>query len=319
MILCISLNPAIDRRLRLERLAVGEVNRAQAVEPLPGGKAAHVAMGVKTLGEEVLWIGFLGGATGVACERGFRALDIPVHAISITEETRTNLEIIDEAGMVTEILEPGAPVSAEELQAMLSACRLLFEKYGTGGQAVLSGSLPPGVPANFYAQLIMEARARGCRTLLDTSGDALRGAISAAPDFAKPNRQEAEQLTGVALDDEQGTVEALFRLAQAGAGSVALSLGAEGMLWQSSSDAAPLLARPPAVKVVSAVGSGDASVAGFAVAYARGLSDLETIKLAVACGTANCRADAPGRFTLSDVEALLSGIEVSRLDSTIAG
>jgi 1-phosphofructokinase family hexose kinase len=317
MILCISPNPAIDRRLRLGRLALGEVNRARAVEPMPGGKAAHVAMGVRTLGEEVLWVGFLGGATGVECERGLKGLGIPVHVVRVAEDTRNNLEIIDEAGTVTEILEPGARVHALGLQEMMAACRLLFKKYGAGGQAVLSGSLPPGVPANFYAQLIMEARLCGCRTLLDTSGDALTRALSGRPDFIKPNRQEAEQLTGLALDDEEQAAYAACRLFRAGAGSVALSLGAEGMLWQSSLDAAPLLARPPAVKVVSAVGSGDASVAGFAVARARGLSDIETIKLAAACGTANCVADAPGRFTLHDVEALLSGIEVLRLDSSI--
>jgi 1-phosphofructokinase family hexose kinase len=319
MILCISLNPAIDRRLRLERLTMGAVNRARAVKPMPGGKAAHVAMAARTLGEEVLWVGFLGGATGEECERGLKDLYIPVHVVRIAEGTRNNLELIDEAGTVTEILEPGARVNAEELQEMMSACRLLFKKHGAGGQAVLSGSLPPGVPANLYAQMITEARACGCRTLLDTSGDALRSAIQAAPDFVKPNRHEAEQLTGFTLDDEEQAVDAARRLILAGAGSVALSLGAEGMIWQSSSGGSTLLARPPAVKVVSAVGSGDASVAGFAVARARGLSDIEAIKLAVACGTANCGADAPGRFTLHDVEALLSGVEVSTLNSSIAG
>lgn len=319
MILCISLNPAIDRRLRLERLAAGEVNRAKVVEPMPGGKAAHVAMGVKTFGEEVLWVGFLGGATGEACERGLAALGMPVQAVRIREETRNNLEIIDEAGTVTEILEPGPRVNDEELREMISVCRSLFEKYGASGQAVLSGSLPPGAPADFYAQLITEARACGCRTLLDTSGDALKNGLHGAPDFVKPNRHEAEQLTGLTLDDARQSAYAAHRLIRAGAASVALSLGAEGMLWLSSLDAAPLLARPPAVKVVSAVGSGDASLAGFAVAHARGLSDIETIKLSVACGTANCMARAPGCFNLTAVEALLSEIEVFRLDSSTTG
>jgi 1-phosphofructokinase family hexose kinase len=287
---------------------------------MPGGKAAHVAMGVRALGEEVLWIGFLGGATGEACERALRDMDIPVHVIRTSEETRNNLEIIEEAGKVTEILEPGARVNAGELREMMKACRLLFKKHGAGGQVVMSGSLPPGVPANLYAQLIAEARSYGCRTLLDTSGEALGNALSEAPDFVKPNRHEAEKLTGLILEDEERAAEAVYRMVRAGAGSVALSLGAAGMIWRSSRDETRLLlARPPAVKVVSAVGSGDASVAGFAVAYERGFSKREALKLAVACGTANCVADAPGRFNIDVVETLLPDIEVTTLKSPIAG
>lgn len=315
MILCISLNPAIDRRLRLERLAAGEVNRARSVEPMPGGKAAHVAMAARAFGEEVLWAGFLGGATGTELERGLTALGIPVRAVAFAGETRNNLEIIDDAGTVTEILESGPRVNGEELEEMATRCRILFEKYGAGGQAVFSGSLPPGAPADFYAGLITEARRFGCRTLLDTSGEALRGALGASPDFVKPNRQEAEQITGLDLEGEGQAVEAARRLASAGAASVALSLGARGMLWQSSRGAAPLLARPPAVEAVSAVGSGDAAVAGFAIAHARGLSSEDALRLAVACGTANCLAPAPGRFGSKEVQALLPYVEVSVLDS----
>ncbi len=105
MFLCISLNPAMDKRMRLERLRLRTVNRVHNVCVAPGGKAAHVAMVLKTLGGDVTWLGFAGGASGYALLDGLRKLSIPALPISITGETRTNLELMDESG-VTEILEP---------------------------------------------------------------------------------------------------------------------------------------------------------------------------------------------------------------------
>ena len=317
MIFCISANPAIDRRLRLDRLRAGEVNRALTVEPFPGGKSAHVAMAARALGEEVMWVGFLGGPTGEAALRGLKALSIPVLAVRIEEETRTNLEIIDEAGTVTEILEPGPRVTPSEVEEMVSVCRSLFERCGAQDRVVISGSLPPGVSANLYAQLIHSAHDYNCRVLLDASGEALRCALEASPDFVKPNRQEAEQLTGLDLCEEQSLVEATGRLIEAGARSVAVSLGEDGMIWQSACGATPLRARPPRVKAVSTVGSGDAAMAGFAVAQVHGLNEVETIRLAVACGTANCMEGAPGIINARDVEALLPQVSVQAIESLV--
>src|ERR1700752_596745 len=93
MLVCISANPAIDRRLRLESIAVGEVNRALSAHPFPGGKAAHVAMVAKSLGVDVMWVGFLGGAAGAECESGLSAFGVPVTVVRTQTETRANLEL----------------------------------------------------------------------------------------------------------------------------------------------------------------------------------------------------------------------------------
>jgi 1-phosphofructokinase len=126
MIVCVSANPAIDRRLRLESIAVGEVNRAVSAQPFPGGKAAHVAMAAHSLGEAVMWVGFLGGATGEECESGLSDLGIPVTIVRTLTQTRSNLEIIADDGKVTEILEPGGVVTESEVERLLSACRDIF-------------------------------------------------------------------------------------------------------------------------------------------------------------------------------------------------
>lgn len=305
MIICVSANPAIDRRLRLEKLKAGAVNRASSVCPLPGGKAAHVAMAAAALGERVMWVGFLGGATGEDCERGLVSLGIPVAVVKTNAETRVNLEILEADGTVTEILEPGGAVTERDVERMLSLCRDVFSEHRGAAQVALSGSLPPGAPVDLYAHLTRLAHAHGCRVLLDTSGEALRAALRESPDLVKPNREEAEALTGVRPDGAGSASEAARLLFDAGARGVAISLGEEGMFWQAARDSSPLVARPPRVEARSAVGCGDASVAGFAVAHRRGLAGREFVRFAAACGTANCLADAPGMIDRRQVEGLL--------------
>src|ERR1043165_10150070 len=116
MLVCLSANPAIDRRLRLQNIAVGQVNRALSAEPFPGGKAAHVAMVAKSLGIDVVCVGFLGGAAGEECESGLSAFGVPLTVVRTETETRANLELVSADGKVTEILEPGGAVTEGEVE-----------------------------------------------------------------------------------------------------------------------------------------------------------------------------------------------------------
>ena len=312
MLVCISANPAIDRRLRLEHIAVGQINRALSAQPLPGGKAAHVAMVAKALGVDVMWVGFLGGAAGEQCESGLSAFGIPLTVIRTQSETRANLELISADGQVTEILEPGGAVTEGEIERLLTTCRDLFAESDRGTQVAMSGSLPPGAPSDLYAELIRLAQVNGCRTLLDTSGEALRHALSAGPDFVKPNRNEASDFAGHRIDSATTAIEITQKLFEAGAKSVAISLGAEGMVWQRTILSDAFMSQSSPLAHCSPVGCGDAALAGFAVAYERGLSDEETVRLATACGSANCMADTPGRVDVRDVQQLAQQITVRR-------
>lgn len=313
MLICVSANPAIDRRLRLESIAIGQVNRALSAQSFPGGKAAHVAMVARALGEEVVWIGFLGGAAGEECESGLSASGIPVIAVRTRAETRANLELIADDGTITEILEPGGEVTDGEVERLLSACRDIFAESNDGAQVAFSGSLPPGAPPDFYAELIRLARAYDCRAILDTSGAPLRYGLAAAPDLVKPNRDEAAWFAGHPVRDAGEASGVAGWLLEAGAQSVAVSLGAEGMIWQRTASCPPLVALPPSVAARSTVGCGDAALAGFAVAHRRGLSDEETVGLAVACGTANCLAEAPGLVSPREVERISRQVLVQSL------
>ena len=312
MLVCVSANPAIDRRLRLKNIAVGKVNRALSAQPFPGGKAAHVAMVAKSLEIDVVWAGFLGGAAGEECESGLTAFGVPLTVIRTQAETRANLEIISADGSVTEILEPGGMVTEGEIERLLTTCRDIFCELKENGQVALSGSLPPGAPLDLYAELTRLAHLYGCRVLLDTSGEALRRGLEAGPDLVKPNSEEASTFAGYVVRDADGATAVAQRFFDAGARSVAISLGPEGIMWQRSADSDPLISQLPPVHAGSSVGSGDAALAGFAVAYERGLSDEETLSLAVACGTANCHADAPGQVSRDQVLRLAQQAQVRR-------
>src|SRR5258708_18625303 len=146
MFLCVSPNPAIDKRMTLPALIPGEIHRAQTVQAFPGGKSAHVAMVLKALGAEPLWIGPCGGSTGAELLAGLKRLGIKAHSVTAIGETRTNLEIIDDAGVVTEIREPGSPVSAAELSTFERACSELFESGGASTTLTLSRPHPPPAP-----------------------------------------------------------------------------------------------------------------------------------------------------------------------------
>lgn len=319
MLVCVSANPAIDRRLRVKNIAVGEVNRVLSAEPFPGGKAAHVAMVAKALDIDVVWAGFLGGATGEACESALSALGVPLTVIRTQAETRTNLEILSANGSITEILEPGGMVTDGEVERLLTTCRDIFCELKENGQVALSGSLPPGAPADLYAELTRIAHLYGCRVLLDSSGEALQRGLEAQPDFVKPNCEEASSFAGYIVRDKDGAAEVAQRFFDAGARSVAISLGPSGIVWQRSADTDPLIAQLAPVETGSSVGSGDAALAGFAVAYERGLSDEDTLSLAVACGTANCFSDAPGQVNRHRVLRLAQQAEVRLHPSAYRG
>ncbi len=315
MLVCVSANPAIDRRLRLESIAVGEVNRALSAQPSPGGKAAHVAMVAKALDLEVTWVGFLGGAAGEECESGLSALGIPLTVVRTRADTRANLELIARDGTVTEILEPGGGVTDSEVERLLSACRDLFAESGESSQVAISGSLPPGAPADFYAELISLAHVYGCRVLLDTSGEALRQGLAAAPDLVKPNRAEATWFTGCPVFSADAASKAAQEMIDAGARGVAVSLGMDGMVWASAANSTKLISKPPSVVVRSTVGCGDAALAGFAAAHERGLGDEDMLCLAVACGIANCLAESPGLIDPLEVERILPQVSAQRLSA----
>jgi len=309
-IICISANPALDRRLRVPSLALGHVTRAQSVQVLPGGKAAHVAMAAGALGASAVWIGFLGGSSGNEVLAGLKQLDVEAAPIRSAASTRANLEIIEDSGRVTEILEPGCVPEQRECREMLRVLDAGLRKRWKGAVVVISGSVPAGTPENLYPSLIVSAQKAGSKVLLDTSGDALYAGLAAKPDLVKPNRTEAETLLKANLRSHDATIDAAHELIRRGARSAAITLGADGLVWMESKKGPVWIARPLRLTGTSSVGCGDAAMAGFAFAFAQKLEPDKVLRLAAACGAANCYAPLPGRISLEEVQFLARQIKI---------
>jgi len=133
MFLCVSLNPAIDRRLKMDQLQVGKVNRVCQMREAPGGKALHVAMVLQTLGAAPLWLGFAGGTTGSMLIEGLRQMEIQAEGVPMRAKTRMNLEILEAGQRVTEILEPGPELSIGELEQFQNSYQRILAAGSTAG------------------------------------------------------------------------------------------------------------------------------------------------------------------------------------------
>src|SRR6266478_42244 len=310
---CVSLNPAIDTRLIVDGFLSGRVDAIDAAYRTPGGKAAHVAMALKALGATPTWIGFSGGATGNELLAGLRLLEIDAVAISARQSSRVNLEILDTRGEVTEILEPGGTINESEWCEFQRACAGAFQVEANKKIAVISGSLPPGVPIEACGALISSAQSANCLAFVDSSGLPLSKALAAGPDLAKVNREEAEFVTGVAIQDPHSAAQAARKLLDLGARSAVVSLGDRGLVGIRKGDPVAVHAWTNPLRTISTVGCGDAALAGLAFAAATDLSFGQSLALAAACGAANCLAALPGRIKREDVSRIKQGVQAEPL------
>ncbi len=310
MFICVSPNPAIDKRLLAASIVRGGVNRVKSAESFPGGKSTHVAMVLRTLGAEVAWTGPVGGASGSELLAGLAKLQIRHHPASTIHPTRTNLEIVEEDGTVTEILEPGRVPDPAEWEVFEASCRQLFSECSAKDAIIFSGSLPGGAAPDLHARLIRIANESHCKVFLDTSGEPLRFALKQKPYFVKPNRDEAAHVLNCTIKSLADGARALGKLMELGAHSAALSLGKQGLLYRAGVDAPILFAPAVSREVRSTVGCGDSALAGFAFGIACNLAPEETLRLAASCGAANCLAESPGAARLEDIQTLKDQIFV---------
>ena len=308
-----SLNPAIDTRLIVNGFVPGRVNRVSEVYRTPGGKAAHVAMALKGLGATPTWIGFSGGATGGELLAGLRLLEIATMSVSTGQVSRVNLEILDKGGEVTEILEPGGVITQSEWSEFQQVCAGAFQLAASKKIAVISGSLPPGVPTEACAALVSSAQSANCLAFVDSSGLPLSKALGAGPDLVKVNREEAEFVTQVAIRDLMSAAQAARKLLDLGANSAAISLGDRGLIGVRKHDGIAIHAWTNPLRPRSTVGCGDSALAGLAFAAATDRSFEQSLALAVACGTSNCMATLPGRIVREDVSRTEQGVHIEQL------
>ncbi|GAB2827384.1 1-phosphofructokinase family hexose kinase [Actinocorallia aurea] len=270
MILTVTLNAALDVTYPVDHLVPGAVHRVGPPERRAGGKGVNVARVLAALGEEVLATGFAGGPTGAA----FLAdLPVPSAFVPIEGETRRTVTVLDDAG-ATLLNEPGPHVAEDEWQAFLARFRTLRAEV-----VVLSGSLPPGVPADAYASLTETARAP---VILDADGPALLHGLAAGPALVKPN-----------ADELRATGRTPAELRGLGARAVAVSDGPRGLALHLADGG--WRAAPPEIRG-NPTGAGDAAVAAFARGLRRGTPWPALVADAVALSAAAVAAPCAGDF-----------------------
>lgn len=300
-IITVTLNTAIDHVLTFDTLTLGENQVAQGNVVFAAGKGVNVAKALESLGQPVSTLGFVGQQT-----RGYYdALQSPLlqtDFIYLPGNTRSNITL--------STLKPlqETHIRTTGYNTTVAGCKQLTEKLTVkiqpGDIIVLSGSLPSGVPPDLYTSLISVCHSQGAIVFLDSSGESLKAAISARPDVIKPNQHELEELTGISLLDEQAILKAAQALIAQGIKQVVVSRGSKGALLVTDRLTLNATVAYPFGPIISTIGCGDAMVAGLALATLKQSALNATLRLAVACGTANLFTDEPGRFD----KQLLTGI-----------
>lgn len=299
----LTLNPAVDVSYRVKQLVPEQKAHAHAARFDPGGNGVNVSRALRRLHVPAHCFAILAGEIG---QLFFRMISKHVDApfcVWVDGETRINSTIVqEEPRQQFEVSGIGPYVPEEPLaeitRALLAAC--------AGGLAVLTGSLPQGVPADYYASLIGRLREQGARAVVDASADYLRQVIPHRPFFIKPNRWELEQTLGRSLPDLDAVAQAAQEVRQQGVEYVCVSLGKEGAILAGPEGI--LHGAIPPVPVVSTVGAGDSMLGGLVAALAQGQSPEEALRLGLACGAGTVQQPGTELFDPEQLPALMAQI-----------
>jgi tagatose 6-phosphate kinase len=313
VILVVTLNPALDVTHHVPGVDWAGVNRPAMIRARAGGKGLNVARTLRAIGAEVQVIGLAGGDTGEEVRSALGELGVPAAFTRVNGETRRTFAVVDTVRGGTALFsEPGPPVAPDEYAAFRGA----YERALAGCSAVvLSGSLPPGLSPDTYAELGAMAAAAGVPAVLDAHGEALLRGAAARPAIVKPNLAELEALAGRSLSTASGADKVAVALAArelraAGPQAVVVTLGADG-LWAVTADGS-WLAVPPADVRGNPTGAGDAVAAGLVHGLVQGRPWAERLRHAVALGTASAAAPVAGEFSPADYAEALAGVRVNR-------
>lgn len=315
-------NPSMDKTLLLSGpLARGEVQRVASATEQAAGKGVNVARVVAESGvacTAVLPFGDDGYLTALDAARPAR---MGVLAAPVAHRPRTNTTVTEPDGVTTKLNEPGPTLNVVDLEA---ASAQLTEAASGSAWVALSGSLPPGAPDGWYADLVVALKASGCKIAVDTSDAPLDAVIAGLPassfDLIKPNSDELAQLTGgdaaaFEADASRGEVAAIVaaaaQLRDRGITNVLVTLGGAGAVLVNAEGA--WHATAPKIAVRSTVGAGDSSVAGFILADVAGKAAEECLASAVRYGSA--AASLPGTTLPTPSDLPAGDVVITRVDS----
>ncbi len=309
MILCIGPTPAVQRVMVFPKLAIDQVNRAVRTLDGAAGKSVNVAKVLKSLGEQPLATGFLGGDRGADLRALLQARGIEIDFVEVKARTRQCLTVIDESGATqTELVEESQAVTEADYEEL---ARIVQNRIPKCRAVVMSGTLTPGAPADFYLRCARMATESGALSIVDAQGPALIEALKAAPYLVKPNLSELAATLGRELRDESAVLSAMRDLRDRGAQRVVITAGREPVLAFDGRTSWRI--RSPRITALNPIGSGDAFTAALVWRLLRGEDLGQSCRWADAAGAANALTIMAGEVNLNDVQQLLREVALERI------
>lgn len=309
MITAVCLNPSVDQVITIPQFTYGGMNRVDGTVEVCAGKAVNAALVASAVGACVRVVGFLCRTGGEGFGARLDGRGVGHRFIPIEGRVRRNIKLLNAAeGVVTEVNEPGAPVTGADTRQLEAA---LYEGGGPGDWLLFTGSMPPGCERSQYRRWIERARSAGFRCALDAEGEALSQGILARPEVIKPNRFELQKLMGRALASPEEIVRAAREIVLSGVGLVVVSLGREGSVMVDGECA--YWAAPMEVPVHSTVGAGDAMLAGLLAGLSKGDEAEAAYRLGVACALASVMGPGSGEICGEEVRRKYKEILLKRV------
>jgi len=299
------MNPAVDKSSSIRHVVPERKLRCTIPLHEPGGGGINVSRALRELGGESHAVFPAGGFTGEHLRELLNAEGVDCTVIGTRGWTRENLIVFEElSGMQYRFGMPGPKLTKKEWHRCLVD---VFRQTSGQGYIVASGSLPPGVPDDFYAVLANRAKRHGLRMVLDTTGEPLRQALGEGVFLIKPNLGELRDMTGDELCDDYCQDEAVMEIiGKGGAEAVVVSLGAAGSVLGTKDGVIRL--RAPAVPVKSKVGAGDSMVAGVVLGLVRGETMERAARRGIAAGSAAVMSHGTRLCQRKDAERLLAAM-----------
>jgi 6-phosphofructokinase 2 len=304
MIYTLTLNPSLEKIIDVEEFVYDDVNVILDEKRSAEGKGIDVSRVIKELGGQSVALGFMGGYNGLEVEGRLASEGILCDFTRVSGETRTNINIHQQRKKMQTLLSAAA---AEVTEFDVAILYNRIKQIPRGSHMVMTGSMPPGLNDNFYAQIIAVLKNRGVRTFLDADGEALKAGVLAGPYLMKPNIHEFGRLLENNLKDQEEVLEhaaTYLDLAE----FVVVSMGVRGAVGVSRKE--KYFVSPPKVNVKSSIGAGDALLAGIVFGLSEGASFKDALSLGVACGTASTLNAGQGVCMKDDVYAIMKQVSM---------
>jgi 1-phosphofructokinase family hexose kinase len=309
LILTLTINPAIDRIISVDRLAFEDRAYINSNRESPGGRGINASCVLNSFGADTTAIFPSGGDSGKRLESLQGHCGYLISVIPIQNPIRTNLTVTDRHGLTVNLNETGPAFTKAEVARVERAVK---DRLEGATWLMICGSIPPGVPSSLYAKLIAMARQRKVKTLLHADGQALREGVEAKPTVVTPNQQEAERLLGRTILTRTHGLESAELIRRMGPESVILSLGSRGAIGAFADGL--LEAIPPRVDAVCPIGAGDALSAAYTWSMQRKPNSADALRWGVAAGTASAKLPGMSFASLEQTREIYRQVEVRRAE-----